>query len=43
MKTTQYFKYTKKRPDRVQIKEEWIKYVIENPQILIGLLRRIEK
>ncbi len=31
MKTTQYFEYTRKRPDRTQIKEEWIKYVIENP------------
>jgi len=31
MKTTQYFNYTSKRPDRAQIKEEWIKTVIENP------------
>ena len=31
MKTTQYFEYTRKRPDRAQIKEEWIKTVIENP------------
>ena len=31
MKTTQYFDYTKKRPDRAQIKEEWIKTVIEKP------------
>ena len=31
MKTTQYFDYTKKRPDRAQIKEDWIKFVIENP------------
>ena len=31
MKTTQYFDYTKKRPDRAQIKEEWIKAVIDNP------------
>ena len=31
MKTTQYFEYTKKRPDRAQIKKEWIEYVIENP------------
>ena len=31
MKTTQYFDYTKKRPDRSQIKEDWIKFVIENP------------
>ena len=35
MKTTEYFKYTKKRPDRAQIKEEWIKYVIENPQKVV--------
>jgi len=35
MKTTQYFNYTKKRPDRAQIKEEWIKYVIENPQKVV--------
>lgn len=31
MKTTQYFDYTRKRPDRVQIKEDWIKEVIEKP------------
>jgi len=24
MKTTQYFEYTRKRPDRAQIKNEWI-------------------
>ena len=32
MKTTQYFDYVRKRPDRVQIKEDWIKAVIENPE-----------
>jgi len=32
MKTTQYFDYTRKRPDRSQINEEWIKAVIENPE-----------
>ena len=32
MKTTQYFDYTRKRPDRNQIKEEWIKAVIDNPE-----------
>ena len=32
MKTTQYFEYTRKRPDRAQIKEGWIKSVIERPQ-----------
>ena len=31
MKMTQYFKYTRSRPDRAQIKEDWIKFVIENP------------
>jgi len=31
MKTTQYFEYTRKRSERAQIKVEWIKYVIENP------------
>ena len=35
MKTTQYFKYTRKRPDRARIKEEWIRYVIENPQKVV--------
>lgn len=32
MKTTQYFDYTRKRPDRSQIKEDWIKAVIEEPE-----------
>lgn len=32
MKTTQYFEYTRKRPDRAQIKDEWILFVIENPE-----------
>ena len=31
MKFTQYFLYTRKRPDRAFIKDEWILYVIENP------------
>ena len=31
MKTTQYFDYTRKRPDRAQIKEDWIKTVIDKP------------
>ncbi len=31
MKTTQYFDYTRKRPDRAQIKDDWIKAVIEKP------------
>ena len=29
MKTTQYFDYMKKRPDRAQIKDDWIEFVIE--------------
>jgi hypothetical protein len=32
MKTTQYFDYTRKRQDRTQIKEEWIEFVIKNPE-----------
>jgi len=32
MKTTQYFEYTRKRPDRAQIKDNWIKSVIEKPE-----------
>ena len=32
MKTTQYFDYTRKRPDPAQIKEDWIKSVIEKPE-----------
>lgn len=32
MKTTQYFDYTRKRPDRTQIKEDWIKAVIQKPE-----------
>ncbi|MDP2799329.1 MAG: hypothetical protein D4R73_06325 [Deltaproteobacteria bacterium] len=32
MKTTQYFEYTRKRPDRAQIKNAWIKHAIENPE-----------
>jgi hypothetical protein len=31
MKTTQYFNYTRKRPDRAQIKVDWIKVAIEQP------------
>ncbi|MGA1842990.1 MAG: hypothetical protein ACMUIS_00320 [bacterium] len=31
MKTTKYFEYTRKRPDRSQIKNEWIKFVIHKP------------
>lgn len=32
MKTTTYFDYMRKRPDRAQIKEEWIKFVIDNAE-----------
>jgi hypothetical protein len=31
MKTTQYFRYTRLRPDRASIKDEWIEFVIKNP------------
>ena len=30
MKTTQYFTYTRKRPDRVNFKDDWIMHVINN-------------
>ncbi|RJP27662.1 MAG: hypothetical protein C4527_12720 [Candidatus Omnitrophota bacterium] len=32
MKTTRYFDYTRRRPDPAQIQEDWIKFVIENPE-----------
>lgn len=31
MKTTQYFEYTRLRPDRKCIKDEWIKHAITSP------------
>lgn len=31
VKTTQYFRHTRERPDRAMIKDEWIEYVIRNP------------
>ncbi len=31
MKTTQYFQYTRQRPDRIVIQDEWIERVIRNP------------
>lgn len=31
MKTTQYFRFMQKRPDRAFIKEEWIEFVVNNP------------
>ena len=32
MKTTQYFKHVRTRPDRATIREEWIRRVIEHPE-----------
>ncbi len=32
MKTTQYFHFVRKRPDRAHIKVDWIKSVIEKPE-----------
>ncbi len=32
MKTTQYFEFTRNRKDRAQIKDDWIKSVVENPE-----------
>ena len=31
MKTTQYFQYTRQRPDRAVIEDEWIERVMQNP------------
>ena len=31
MKTTQYFRYTRLRPDRAIIKDEWIQQVVLHP------------
>lgn len=31
MKTTQYFQYTRLRPDRAFIKDEWIEQVVRKP------------
>lgn len=31
MKVTQYFRYTRERPDRAIIKDEWIEQAIRNP------------
>ena len=31
MKVTQYFRYTRERPDRAMIKDEWIEQVIRYP------------
>lgn len=32
MKTTEYFKHVRMRPDRATIRDEWIKQVIAQPQ-----------
>ena len=32
MKTTQYFQHSRLRPDRADIKDEWIAYVINHPE-----------
>ena len=31
MKTTEHFQYMRKRKDRAIIKEEWIEFVVNNP------------
>jgi len=31
VKTTQYFDYVRRRPDRASISDEWITYVINHP------------
>jgi hypothetical protein len=31
MKTTQYFQYTRQRPDRAMILDDWIQRAIKNP------------
>ena len=47
MKTTLYFDYKRKRQDRAQIKDEWIEFVIENPEKTVvqsdGRIRRWAK
>ena len=44
MKTTRYFQYMRKRKDREFIKDEWIQFVIENPQkMVVQSDRRIRK
>lgn len=44
MKTTQYFQATRLRSDRSMIKDEWITFVIQNPEkIVIQADGRIKK
>lgn len=31
MKTTEYFEYTRKRPDRARIRDEWIELAVRDP------------
>jgi hypothetical protein len=31
LKTTEYFKHIRSRPDRAIIKDEWIEYTVEHP------------
>ena len=32
MKTTQYFQYVRKRPDRATIRDEWISYAVDHAE-----------
>ena len=32
MKTTEYFKATRSRPDRARIKDEWVMQVVSHPE-----------
>lgn len=32
MKFTQYFMHVRERPDRRSIRDEWLEYVVKNPQ-----------
>ena len=47
MKFTQYFIYTRRRPDRVKIKMEWIEETIKTPDFTIvqsdGRIRKWKK
>jgi hypothetical protein len=40
MNYTQYFIYTRNRPDRQRIKEEWIQLVVEKPDMVIFAIVR---
>ena len=31
MKTTEYFRYTRSRPDRARIRDEWIQEAVDHP------------